>query len=264
MQVLKNIIISFFLVGFFSAVHAEGNATIVQFTERETGIDAYPVRYVITKDLLRIDDNNDDGDYVLYDDKKRIIYSVNHGDSTILVINNREWTMPEFKFARNVSYQKLENAPAINGKSVFTYWLSAGETVCSEAQVVEGFLKNESDLLKRYKQTLSAEQVTSLVATPEDMRTPCMLVDQVYNLGSVYTKGFPIQQWHANGLQRIMTSYKTAVEVAGKLFELPEDYKRYSIGDNLTFGQPGDMPLNHGQPSGMPPAQHQNPAPAGF
>ena len=264
MRVLKQLIISIFLVGYFPAVNADDNATIVQFTERETGIDAYPVRYVIANDLLRIDDNNDDGDYVLYDDKKRIIYSVNHDDLTILVIKNSEWTMPEFKFSRNVSYQKIENAPAINGKSVFSYWLSAGETVCSEAQVVEGFLKRESALLKRYKQTLSAEQVTSLVATPEDMRTPCMLVDQVYNQGSVYSKGFPIQQWHVNGLQRMMTSYKTGVEVAGKLFELPKDYKRYSIGDNLTFGQPGDMSLKHGQPNGMPPAQHQSPAPAGF
>ena len=260
MRVLKHLVISIFMVGYVSVVQAGGNATIVQFTERETGIDAYPVRYVIAKDLLRIDDNNDDGDYVLYDDKKRVIYSVNHGDSTILVINNSDWSMPDFKFARNVSYKKLEDAPTIDGNSIYTYWLSAGETICSEAQVVEGFLKHESRLLERYKQTLSAEQVTSLVATPEDMRTPCMLVDQVYNTGSVYTKGFPIQQWHVNGLQRIMTSYKTGVEVAGKLFELPEGYKRYSIGDNLTFGEPGDNP----QFNGMPPAQHQSPAPAGF
>lgn len=225
-------------------------ATIVKFSEREEGIGAYPVRYIMTKDTVRIDDDNDDGDYVLYDDKKRMIYSVNHDDQTILVIKHNEWELPSFKFQRNVSWKKLEDAPAINGKNVLNYWLSAGETVCSEAQVVEGFLSNESALLKRYKQTLSGEQVTSLVATPEDMRTPCLLVDQVYNLGSVYDKGFPIQQWHVNGLQRIMLSYKTDEKISSKLFDLPADYKKYSIGDNLRFGNGDNMsPVNGNSPA---------------
>jgi len=233
-------------------VLADNNlATIVQFSEREEGIGAYPVRYIITKDKIRIDDDNDAGDYVLYDDKKRMIYSVNHDDQTILVIKHNEWEIPSFKFQRNVSWNQLEDAPEINGKKVITYWLSAGKTICSEAQVVEGFLSNESALLKRYKQTLSGEQVTSLVATPEDMRTPCLLVDKVYNLGSVYDKGFPIQQWHLNGLKRIMLSYKTDEKISSKLFDLPVDYKRYSLGDNLRFG-------NGANTNGNSPAHSQS------
>jgi len=234
------------LTGSGLAMASTDEATIVQFSEREEGIGAYPVRYIIAKNMLRIDDDNDASDYVLYDDKKRIIYSVNHGDQTILVINHNDWKLPAFDFQRNVTWKALESAPAINDKKVFSYWLSAGKTICSEAQVVEGFLSNESALLKRYKQTLSGEQVTSLVATPEDMRTPCLLVDQVYNMGSVYDKGFPIQQWHVNGLQRIMLSYKKAEKVSSKLFDLPTDYKSYSIGDNLRFGNGDSMPPANG------------------
>jgi len=243
---MKKIIQSCLLLVLSAAALAEsGNATIVQFTEREKGVGAYSVRYIIRDNIIRIDDDDDAGDYVIYDDVKRMIYSINHDDSTVLVINNKDWDLPEFKFQRNVSWQTLEDSPAINGKKVLNYWLSAGKTVCSEAQVAEGFLLKEAGLLKRYKQTLSGEQVSSLVATPEDMRTPCLLVDQVYNLGSVYDKGFPIQQWHVNGLQRLMVSYKTGEKVSDKLFELPEDYKRYSIGDNLKFGDMDSMPATH-------------------
>lgn len=261
MQRLITFISLFSLLTLSLGVLADGDATIVRFTERETGHEPYLVRYVIGKDLLRIDDNNDDGDYVLYDDKKRVIYSVNHDDSTILVIKHSQWSLPEFKFDRNITWKKLDDAPKINNSHVYSYWLSAGETVCSEAQVVEDLLPEESALLQRYRQTLSAEQVASLVATPEDMRQPCMLVDQVYDTGEVFSKGFPVQQWHINGMQRMMNEYKTNQKVAGKLFELPAGYHRYRMGDNMTFGEPGDTP----QPNETSPAQIQNgQTPAGF
>lgn len=233
-----NITLMAFSVLMSNAWAASNTATIVQFNEREEGIDPYQVRYIFTNDMVRIDDNNDAGDYVIYDDNKRIIYSVNNSDSTILVIKNKKWDMPNFEFQRNVTWKLIEDAPKVESKSVYTYWLSANETICTEAQVVEGLLLKESKMLKRYRQTLSAAQVDSLVATPEDMRTPCLLVDKVYNAGNVYDKGFPLQQWHKDGLQRIMTSYKTEEKYSTKLFELPEKYNRYSIGDNLGFGQP--------------------------
>lgn len=220
-----------------NACSENNKTTVVQFDEREEGIDPYQVRYIFSKDSIRIDDNNDAGDYVLYDDKKRIIYSVNHGDSTILTIENKKWEMPVFKFQRNVTWKLTEDAPKFASKSVYSYWLSADEAVCSEAQVAEGLLLKESKMLKRYRETLSAAQVDSIVATPEDMRTPCLLIDKVYNDGSVYDKGFPLQQWHKNGLQRIMSSYKTGEKYKAELFELPKEYKTYSMGDNLNFGE---------------------------
>lgn len=235
---LTRYILTVFTVCIINTAQAETkDVTIVKFSEREQGIDPYPVRYLIAKDILRIDDDKDDGDFIIYDDKKRIIYSVNHDDSTILIIKYKDWALPSFSFTRNVSWKALEGAPKVDNKSVYSYWLSAGKTVCSEAQVADGFLESESKMLMRYKKTLSAGQVDALVATPEEMRTPCLLVDKVYNTGSVYEKGFPLQQWHVNGLQRVMSSYNTDQKVSAQLFTLPENYKRYSLGDNLSFGE---------------------------
>ena len=236
MKIINITLIALVGLMFVSACTENKTATIVLFDEREEGIDPYQVRYIFTKDTLRVDDNNDAGDYVLYDDKKRIIYSVNHGDSTILTIEYKDRKLPAFDFQRNVTWKPLEDAPAFEAKQVYSYWLSADEVVCTEAQVVEGLMLKESEILKRYRQTLSAAQVDSIAATPEDMRTPCLLIDNVYNTGSVYEKGFPLQQWHLKGLQRIMTSYKTGEKYSPELFELPKDYKKYSMGDNLGFG----------------------------
>ncbi|MDH5393177.1 MAG: hypothetical protein OEY11_08335 [Gammaproteobacteria bacterium] len=237
MKFKKYVFVIFMSTIINSAIAETNEVTIVQFSEREQGIEPYSVRYMVAEDLLRIDDNSDDGDFILYDDKKRIIYSVNHDDSTVLIIQHKDWKLPDFAFPRNVSWKVLEGAPEINNKPVYSYWLSAGKTVCSEAQVAKGFLMRESAMLKRYKQTLSAGQVEAIVATPEEMRTPCLLIDQVYNIGSVYENGFPLQQWHLNGLQRVMSSYKTDEKVSAQLFKLPENYKRYSMGDNLSFGE---------------------------
>lgn len=237
MKYLKITITVLFSLLVFSACSDNNSITSVQFDEREKGIDPYQVRYLFSKDMLRVDDNSDDGDFVLYDDKKRIIYSVNHDDATILIVKNEDWEIPKFKFDRNVTWEPLEDAPKFESKTVLSYWLSADSTVCTEAQVVEGLLLNESLMLKRYRQTLSAAQVASIDATPVDMRTPCLLIDKVYNAGSAFEKGFPIQQWHKDGLQRIMTSYKTGEKYNAKLFELPKNYKEYSIGDNLGFGE---------------------------
>lgn len=232
-----NITAMMFALLFLSACSENNTVTTVQFDEREEGIDTYQVRYIFSNNSIRIDDNNNDGDFVIYDDSKRIIYSVNHGDATILTIKHKNWKMPVFKFERNVTWKIIDDAPKFESKPVYNYWLSANETVCTEAQVVEGLLLKESKMLKRYRETLSAAQVDSIVATPEEMRTPCLLIDKVYNTGSVYEKGFPLQQWHKNGLQRIMTSYKTDEKYSEKLFVLPTEYKTYSMGDNLGFGE---------------------------
>ena len=132
----------------------------------------------------------------------------------------------------------MKEAPKINDKQVLNYYLTADDLICVEAQVADDFLIAESKVLSRYYQSLSSEKSKSIVATPEDMRTPCLLIDQVYNDGGLYAKGFPIQEWHKNGLQRIMTSYEMNKPLSGKLFELPEKYKRYSLGDNLSFDSP--------------------------
>ncbi|MDH5518083.1 MAG: hypothetical protein OEY36_09755 [Gammaproteobacteria bacterium] len=234
----KSIILAVFAVCTINIALADTkDVTIVKFSEREPGIEPYPVRYLIAQDLLRIDDDDDGSNYIIYDDAKRIIYSVNHDDSTILVIQYKDWKLPAFSFSRNVSWKLLEGAPKVDNKSAYTYWLSAGKTVCSEAQVAHGLLETESNMLMRYKQTLSAGQVEAIVATPEEMRTPCLLIDQVYNTGSVYERGIPLQQWHVNGLQRVLSSYATDKKVQAQLFQLPENYKKYSMGDNLSFGE---------------------------
>lgn len=223
----------------FNASAADiSDVTIVEFSEKENDASPYPVRFLFSKQLLRIDDGNNDGDYVLYDDSTRNIYSVNHEDQTILAIVFEQWEMPEFKFKRHISWKKMDNAPLIDGKPISHFWLVADEKICVDAQIAEGFLNAESQMMQRYKTSLSSGQVKSIVATPEEMQTPCLLADQVYNDGSLFLKGFPVQQWHITGLQRLMTGFKKQQTVADQLFQLPINYKKYSMGDDLTLGKP--------------------------
>ena len=64
-------------------------AVLLLFDEEEPGTGTYPVRYLVTDDFLRIDDNYDASDYVLLDRQTSTIYSVSHEYGNVLVSNRQ-------------------------------------------------------------------------------------------------------------------------------------------------------------------------------
>ena len=82
--------------------------------------------------------------------------------------------------------------------------------------------------LQRFQRIISGKNIASLENTPEEYKTPCYLVDQVYNNGDYYSKGFPIQEWHSNEKRRQLMNYEDA-EVDAAIFKIPEEYRQYSL-----------------------------------
>jgi len=81
-------------------------------------------------------------------------------------------------------------------------------------------------IMQAYQNVLTGEQVRLLANTPEDMRSPCFLADQVYNDGGYYARGLPVQIWHSRGYARILTDFQDQ-QVEQALFTVPEDYQVY-------------------------------------
>ena len=202
------------------------------YLEQEEGVDPYVVTFTVSSDYLRIDDDSDNSGYVLFDISNNRIYSVSHFDKSILVIAQYPEAKHNPDFDIDIEYQALENAPTIAGKQVYNYRVKAiaGEAsdTCMDIQLVPGLLPEVSRSLQSFQRIISGKNIASLENTPEEYKTPCYLVDQVYNNGDYYSKGFPIQEWHSNEKRRQLMNYEDA-EVDAAIFKIPEEYRQYSL-----------------------------------
>ena len=202
------------------------------YLEQEEGVDPYVVTFTVSSDYLRIDDDSDNSGYVLFDISNNRIYSVSHFDKSILVIAQYPEAKHNPDFDIDIEYQALENAPTIAGKQVYNYRVKAiaGEAsdTCMDIQLVPGLLPEVSRSLQSFQRIISGKNIASLENTPEEYKTPCYLVDQVYNNGDYYSKGFPIQEWHSNEKRRQLMNYEDE-EVDAAIFKIPEEYRQYSL-----------------------------------
>jgi len=120
MNTIINKISIIILLSFISnALMAEKVKSLVLFYEEvEQGTDSQNARYIINENFLRIDNGDAAADYILFDVKKKNIYSVNHDDQTILHIENNEWVQPEFEFSVSTEQNVMKDAPKIYDKMV--------------------------------------------------------------------------------------------------------------------------------------------------
>ena len=229
------------IAGFFSLclplmVSAGATVTAVKlnYREMEQGIVPYNVSYTVTDQYIRIDDESDNSGYILFNMAQQQVYSISHDSQTILVIPQYPLKALQADFDIKLDYKPIENAPKISGKDVYNYRVTAttgtgGET-CMEIQLVPGLLPEVAKSLQAFQQVLSGQQIMNLDGTPDEFRTPCFLVDLVFNKGDYYHKGFPIQEWHSNEKMRQLMDY-TNVEVDSALFDIPDAYRQYSLHD---------------------------------
>jgi hypothetical protein len=207
-------------------------AVKLSYKEVEQGVDPYNVIYTVSDRFLRIDDESDSSGYIVYDNRISKVYSVSHQDRSILVIPKYETRELKADFDINIDYEVLPMAPKIAGKPVYNYRVSAVTSVttetCMDIQLVPGLLPEVAGTLRAFQQLIAGQQLMNLEATLEDFRTPCYLVDQVYNEGDYYSKGLPIQEWHSNERMRQLLNFEN-VKVDPALFDIPEDYRQFSL-----------------------------------
>lgn len=212
------------------------------YIEREPGTDEYEVAMLISDRYIRIDEIGEDSGYIIYDDEKKVIYSVGHQDKSVLVIKQHKFSEDSSPVKANIEYLQLADAPSVSGKNIFNYrvFINTGagvvdeEETCTEIQLVEGLLPEVRKILRNYQMVVSGQQVKMVDNKITEMQTACFYVDQIYNSGAYYEKGLPIQEWHSNEHSKILTTYNKITVDADK-FKIPENYRQFSIGKDPEF-----------------------------
>ncbi|MDH3899856.1 MAG: hypothetical protein OEU51_02275 [Gammaproteobacteria bacterium] len=229
-------LLSILVAGLVQAESSQGALTggiTLTYEEQEAGVEAYPVRILVVPEYLRMDDGHDDDDFMLFDRDSRTIFSINHEDRGILVIEQSapgggRATLPDL----NLGIEKAEdkNIPLIAGKRPEIYRFTADGDVCLEAVVAPGLLQPAVQALGEYGRLLAERQRATLDSTPVEFRTPCYLSRYVYAPDRPLEKGLPIQEWDNSGYRRTLTDFRDYVQIDPKLFELPSAYNRNTLG----------------------------------
>jgi len=227
---MKKIIFFFILNLMPLHVFADENVMAFTYEEKESGTEPVNVRYLVNKLFLRIDDGVLQGDFLLFDRKNKIIYNVNQDDESILVIRPHKWLEPKFSFSVKEHKKILADAPEVEGKKILDYSKLADNKLCHRLQILPDVYHEELKAFIEYQDVLSGQQVRILHNTPKELHSPCLLVDQVYNAGSYYQIGLPIQEFHSRGYVKRLIDYRH-IKVKAEWSVLPEGFKRYSISD---------------------------------
>jgi|GEM_PF-1435322 len=212
------------------------------YIEREPGTDEYEVTMLVSDRFIRIDEVGEESGYIIYDDKKRVIYSVGHQDQSILVIKQHEFSENDSPVKSNVEYLQLADAPTVSGKNIYNYrvFIKTGagvvdeEETCTEIQLVEDLLPEVRMILQNYYKVVSGQQVKMVDNKITEMQTSCFYVDQIYNSAAYYEKGLPIQEWHSNERSKILRTYNK-ISVDPDKFKIPKNYRQFSVGKDSKF-----------------------------
>ena len=219
------------LLGFLLVVSAAAAAgageqgVVLWYAEQEAGIEAYKVRYIVSRDFLRSDEGNDEGEFVLLDRAERQIYSVVPQNRTILHIDGKgQLAQVPPGLAIEVKRSADEKAPKVAGVAPVTLELVASNELCYSAVVVPGHLEQARAAFQEFAQALSVQQSRTLAATPQEYQTPCFLSRYLYATDFHLRQGIPLVDWSPQGQRRELLNYQTGVDLDGQLFELPEGF----------------------------------------
>lgn len=206
------------------------NALRMDFMEREEGIDPYRVRMLVTADYLRMDEGRDSDDFLLFDRRKKIIYSVTHADQSILRIPHRGDLLAQ-ESTLDFGLREHSNAdmPDFNGKKPRHLAFTANAKTCYEVVAVEDFLPEAVQAMREYLLTLSGEQIVNLNKTPVEMRSDCMLANLIYKPVRHLEHGFPLREWDYKGYVRELLDYGRE-QVSAELFRLNPSYRVTQLG----------------------------------
>jgi hypothetical protein len=206
-------------------------ATVLYQVEQEPGGEPYRTRLVVTAKFLRLDEDNEGNDFLLFDRAQKTIYSVSREGKRVLIIKSGAEPV---KAPANLAHKVETDAatfPAVAGKKITHYRLLTNGRQCYDLHAAEGLLPEVVAALREYYLTLAEQQALTLTVMPKEMQTPCDLANNVYLPTRHLEHGLPIRLTDMNGKTSELMDFRTDFKAGERLFTLPVDYRWMSINE---------------------------------
>lgn len=217
--------------------------TALLYAETEAGSkQSYTVRMFINPNYIHMDDSRTPQDFLLFDRKAKVIYSVNADDQTVFEIHAKPINIePPISIDYAEESQPSSAIPKINDQQATHYRYTVNGERCYDAVVMpESFLPEVREALMEFRLVLAGEHASTLANTPRDMLDACDLALNIFETNRHYAHGLPIREWGNGGYQRFLKDYREGYILVKEVLTLPEGYRHYSAGDVLPVSGEGD------------------------
>lgn len=192
----------------------------LRYRDSEGGDAAYTTRILVTERYLRMDDGNDDADFVLFDRKTGKVSNVIHAQKTLMSIQNK--TLPKNS---TPAYRVEQRVAEVRPGTVRVQVLADGK-VCSETVAAASLYPDAARALAEYKAALAYTQWVTYRNTPAELRQDCDLVHHVWQTGMSLSRGLPIEERdYAGRVRQYVSGEKRKLDPA--LFKLPRNYEAF-------------------------------------
>ena len=212
-----------------AAETAPENSIALYFAERDPERGGSRMRIIITPGFVRIDEDGDNKDFLLFDRKQKTIYSVNRDSKRVLTIEPKTVRLKAPTSFKHKIVTDRAKYPAIGGRPVRYYKLLTNGMQCYELYAAEGLLPGAVAALREYRQTLAGEQAAVVPFMPTELQTPCELANNVFLPVRYLAHGFPVKFTDMTEKTTELIDYKVDFKADAALFQLPEGYNRMSI-----------------------------------
>jgi len=205
----------------------------ILFMEQEEFVAPYPTRVIITPEFVRFDDGENAKDFILFDRKKSVVYSIVTDEESVMSVHPQENKI-ESPIKLDLSEKDLgemKDAPAIAGEKPKHYQLLVNGKVCNDVIAVKGLLPAAVTALKEFSLLMASDSKMTLSSTPADMQNACDLAKDTFAATRLLKFGFPVQTLGKRKYSRTLVDFDENYKLDIKLFDLPKDYKRYSVQD---------------------------------
>lgn len=214
--------------------------TALLYTITEAGeAQSYTARMFVNTRYLHTADSRAPMDYILFDRKEKIIYSVNADDQTVFEIHAKSITIaPPIRIDYVEESQPSSAVPKIQGRHAMHYRYTVNGERCYDAVVTPlDFLPEVREALMEFRLILAGEHASTLANTPHEMLDACDLAVNIFDATRHYAHGLPIREWGVDGYQRFLKDYQGDVTLLQEVLSLPEDYQHYSLDNPLPVSE---------------------------
>ena len=195
------------------AVHA-ADMTALRYVDQDPGDPPYLTRILLTPGFMRLDDGNDDGDFVLLDRRQQKVINVMRGNQLAMVFS--AGTLPP----RPAGWKPVLDVKA-GAPGTRRFSLTVKGVVCSEGVAAEGAAPDAARAMAELKSILASMQYRVWKDSPAEIQHDCDLANQVWESGATLKLGLPLEEREFTGRTRQFESESTQ-PLQPDLFRVPD------------------------------------------
>jgi hypothetical protein len=227
-RISKGLVGALLMLVTLPAVGAQMQAELLLYRIESPGEEVTFNRLLVTAAFLRLDKGSQDSGYILYDRRQRLIYSVDHENRSILVIDPPPLTETIKQQAPTISLQAVgpADAPEVGGVKPQQWVLNVAGKPCRNAFVLPGVMPKAAAAYGEYLRLLSQQQAQALTAIPAEFQDACDNAVHVFAADGLLRKGLPLNVWDSRGYRESLIDFRKAFTVTDNEFILPAGYAR--------------------------------------